>query len=257
MVNKKSFRFLRNLSYCIKHPIRYVSTFFSNSSLRASPIYCIMCGYNEHDNIENAIEGILGIADHLIFVDKNGRMADAVLQYNHEIPITYYVKPRMNLVESRSFAISKIPINVWILVVDADEIMLVTRSYLEQLMDRKACYRTKMTVIHTAFEGTYTMNDFHPFLMYNDNGVFFSPPKDLPRYAGRNINLPIICKENRSWSKNKRHLYYRSLYWKKWQFSNYSNRPIEEFIIYLDGKIPSDEVIKTWYAGIVQKGKLV
>jgi len=257
MVTKKDFRFLRNVWNCLRHPIRYLSAFTSNPELKKNRIYCVMCGYNEIENVESAIQSIIGVADKLIFVDKNGIMKDQVLSFDGDIDIEYYVKPELNLLESRSFAIDRIPYWGWILVVDADEIVLVTRSFLKGLSDRKACYRTRMRVIHGAFEGTYAMNDFHPFFMYNDDGVYFAPPRDVPRYAGRNINLSTVCKENRAWCKDKRHLYYRATYWKGWQFSELKDKPIDDYILSVEGELPTDDFINSWYEWIISRGKQV
>jgi len=247
-------RGLENLINFTCHPLRYLASWRQDNELRRFPIYCVMCGYNEHENVEKAIESVIGKADVLVFIDKNGSLQDQVEGFAHRIPIQYHVKHRLNLIESRMFAIEQIPHDAWIMLVDADEVVVVNEYYLHNLLDRRACYRTEKYVRHSAFKELYAMNDYHPFLMPNDEGVYFKPNRDLPRYAGRYINLYTVCIENRAWCKNKRHQYYRTNYWRAWQASPYKGRPIEEYILAVEGEIPDDKTVEEWYEWIISKG---
>jgi len=245
---------LGNLLNLVLYPRRYLSSFIVNDDLKKKPLVCIMCGYNEFENIGKALAGLVGKVDKLIFVDKNGALKEHIMNYSNILDIDYYVKPELNLLESRRFAISKAPKDVWIIVVDADEIVLVNSHYLRNLLFRNVCYKTKKQIIHSAFDTIYAMNTHHPFIMYNDGGIHFKPLKDVPRYAGRSVNLDIICIENRAWCKSKRQQYYRTNYWRKWQNSEYKHLPIEHYIFAIHGEIPDDETVNEWYDWIISKG---
>lgn len=208
-------------------------------------VYCVMCGYNEQENIVLALDSLVGKIKGLMFIDKNGALEKIVKSYSSVMNIHYEARPDLNLRESRRYALSKIPLNTWVLIVDADEVLLLSREELDPLMVRKVCYRTKMNIIiHD--EGHVAMNHFHNFFMYHDGSIFFRKRRDIPRYRGRHINLDVICKENRSWCKDKRHLFYRFMYWKPWQYSRFRFGPIEDYIKSV-GEIPTDELVDEWY----------
>jgi len=236
------------------NPVRYLSSFIPNPSLREKPIVCVMCGYNEQDNITDSLLSLVGKIDKMIFVDKNGALRYYVMPFITAFDIDYYVKPELNLLESRKFAINQTPKGSWVIFVDADEIMLASSSYLRSLIKRNVCYRTQKYVTHKEFNELYAMNDYHPFIMLNDGGIYFAPPKDLPRYRGRAVNLKTVCIENRSWCKSKRHQYYRTNYWRAWQASEYKHLPIEEYILAVNGEIPDDKTVEEWYDWITSKG---
>lgn len=227
-------------------PARYINTFYSSDHYKARPLYGLMCGYNEQDNIVASLDSLVGKLDQLIFIDKNGALEKIVKTYSSLIEIDYEVRADLNLRESRMYALSKIPLDSWVLMVDADELVLLSREELEALMVRRVCYRTKMDVT-LGDEGVVAQNDYHPFLMYRDGSVYFRRGRDVPRYTGRYINLEKVCKENRSWSKSKRHLYYRLVYWKAWQYSDLKAGPIEDYILSFNQALPTDEMVAEWY----------
>lgn len=193
-----------------------------------------------------SLDSLVGKVDQLIFIDKNGALEKIVKSYASALNIDYETRADLNLRESRLYALSKIPLSSWVILVDADELVLLTREELLKLMVRRVCYRTKMDVT-LADEGVVAQNDYHPFLMYHDGSIYFRKGRDVPRYTGRYINLGEVCKENRSWSKNKRHLFYRIIYWKAWQYSGLKAEPIEKYILSVAQELPTDEQVAEWY----------
>jgi hypothetical protein len=243
---KHNFRFVQNLVSFLIAPARYLNTFYSSDHYAARPLYGLMCGYNEQENIVASLDSLVGKLDGLIFIDKNGALEKIVKTYSSLIEIDYETRPDLNLRESRLYALSKIPLDSWVILVDADELVLLSREELEALMVRRVCYRTKMDVT-LADEGVVAQNDYHPFLMFNDGSIYFREKRDVPRYTGRYINLDQVCKENRSWSKNTRHLFYRIIYWKAWQYSGLKAGPIEDYIRSVAQELPTDEEVAEWY----------
>jgi len=248
---KLSLRFVENLVNFMRSPARYLDTFGYFPSTRERGLFVIMCGYNEQENIMLALESLEGKVDGVIFIDKNGALEKIVKLYTSVIKIDYEIRSDLNLRESRMYALTKIPSFAWVLIVDADERLLLSKNDLMKLMVRKVCYRTKMNVIMNEL-GEVDQNDFHNFLMYNDGSIFFREGRDVPRFDGRHINLDIVAKENRSWCKSKRHLYYRFMFWKDWQYSKLRAGPIEYYIKTV-GERPSDEKVAAWYEEFKQE----
>lgn len=226
-------------------PAKYLETFGYWGSMRTLPIYVIMCGYNEQENLMDALESLEGKVDHVIFIDKNGALENIVRLYTSILKIDYEIRADLNLRESRRYALTKIPSLAWVLIVDADEVLLVDRADLMALMVRRVCYRTKMNVTMGEL-GVVNQNVHHNFFMFNDGQIYFRKKRDVPRYKGRYVNLDFLAKENRAWSKDKRHLYNRFIYWKDWQYSRMRNGPIEDYIKTVGGP-PSDETVSAWY----------
>lgn len=235
-------------------PLGYLATFgegfqideyLGTYSLVRRPVYCVMCGYNEQENIELALASLVGKIEGLIFIDKNGALKEYVEKYSSSFRVHYEARPDLNLRESRRYALTLIPFFTWVLIVDADELLLMSREDLEALMVRKVCYRTRMNIIIHG-EGLASMNAYHNFFMYHDGSIFFRKKRDIPRYRGRHINLGEVCKENRAWVKSKRHLFYRFMYWKPWQYSIQRRGPIEDYIRTL-GELPTDEEVDAWH----------
>ena len=227
-------------------PTWTVAQYIGLYEMRSRGVYCVMCGYNEQENIELALDSLVGKIEGLIFIDKNGALREYVEKYSSSFKIIYEVRPDLNLRESRRYAMTLIPLHTWVLTVDADELLLMSREDLEALMVRKVCYRTKMgIIIHD--DGQVAENAFHNFFMYHDGSIFFRKQRDIPRYRGRHINLREVCKENRSWVKSKRHLFYRFMYWKAWQYSRFRAGPIEDYILSISQEIPTDEEVAAWY----------
>ena len=238
-------RCLKNVENLIRKPLGYMQSYTVDSVKRR--IVCVMCGYNEQRNVGDAIASIVGKVDKLIFIDKNGALKSRVLSFENQVDIEYYERSDLNLRESRQYAVSLIENYSWVLVLDADEVLKTTRDTLTRLMAHPVCYRTRMSIPHPDLDGTQMYNDYHPFFMINNGNIYFTEAKDIPRFHGRYIDLSGLHKENRSWNKNLKHVFYRYNYWKPWQHSDKKDRPIEEYILAQHGKLPTKREMQRWY----------
>ena len=223
---------LKNLFFNFK-------TFFLSYMLKnnSRTIGCVMCVWDEEENIEDAINSSKDIVSKYYIIDKNGRMKNYLDQFLEEgLNIYYEIKPKMNLQESRRYAINLMSEN-WVLIQDGDEIVLEP-ELVKALTDKQyVCYQTRMIA-----DNGNRIQPYHTFLFHKtdidiknkDNSLkfgralhYFEVQKDIPRYKGRYIRLNKIVKENRNLKKSRK----RELrkYWEEWQYSNYDGS-LEEYV---------------------------
>lgn len=229
---------------CIKY---YIKSFKVYPKLMKGSIDCIMCVWDEIDNIDLAILSAISFVDRFIIIDKNGKCERIVNFFKDKTNIEYYIKPELNLSESRLYAISKSNAE-WILILDGDEVL--TKKYkLRAYMNHKnIILRTRMNRLVGKYSLTELLqNGYHSFL-YHNNNTFFKGKGNIPSMKGRGILLNDIYKFNLN-VKSPLRMYIRRFHWDVYdKYVDHVKYPsIYEWVIEVMEFKPTQYYLDEWY----------
>jgi len=171
-----------------------------------------------------AIESSKEFVSRYIVIDKDGSTIPAIKECRDEwdLDIDIYVKPKMNLRESRAFALTLIT-EPWVLVQDGDEVFHTDGpndiSTLRYFMDRPNIYFVAPMI--PLCGDLWLMNPKQPqqiqhSFLYHNNGTLRAPSinMDIPIMDGWKINLVKPYKFNCRIKLPKR-MFLRQ-FWKEW-----------------------------------------
>lgn len=232
-------------NYCklraaIKSPNNYIKSLKKDPTLQTAEVSAIMCVWDEKENVEKAILSSHELVTRYIVVDKNGDTIPTIkkIQDDLDLDIECYTKPKLNLKESRKFALDQIK-SEWILIQDGDEIFNNATGEPNSIYNLRkymvfpnVIIKSRMNVLKLDYLHTQPINNaHHAFLLHNNGDIHFGKA-DIPRGKGRVINLKPIYKFNLSSIKPIDRLYYRHKYWKMYERSGLSNEysTIQEYV---------------------------
>jgi len=225
--------------------------------LASSDVACIMCTYKEEEMVQLAIESTKDFVSRYVVVDKDRSTIPPIehCRDRWNLNIEIYIKPNLNLRESRAFALTKVD-EPWILIQDGDEVFHTDGPNsiftLRRYMNRPHIYFTapKNRLVgdfnHTS--PTVPQQGPHRFLFHNNGTVRApKPPADIPVMSGWRITLskPYIFN---CLVKTPRRTFLKQ-FWRNWNketsdHTEYTN--IERFVI--EGlHIDIDTMLETWY----------
>jgi len=169
-------------------------------ALSKAEVGCIMCTWMEDFTVKLALESTKDFVSRFIVVDKGeGSTAEivATCRDDWELNLELYIKPELNLRDSRQFALQRID-EPWILVQDGDMVFHtdgpLAISNIRGFMDRPNIFLTcPFNCLYGDFKHTWPGKErwaAHPIL-YHNNGTVRAPKheKDLPVMDAWAINL--------------------------------------------------------------------
>lgn len=242
---------LYSIGYLLKSRKKY-------DELRKDHVACIMCTWDEKFMVPLAIKSSKNFVSRYIIVDKDGSTVPAIKKCNDRwgLDIEIYVKPNLDLRESRAFALSKID-EPWIMIQDGDEVFHTDGPNSIFTLRKYMCRRNiilcaPLNILqgdfyHTSQGGTRMSP--HPFV-YHNNGTIRPPPppKDQLVMDGWKIRLPYVYKFNCR-VKSPKSLFLRiktrNLRRNKEEFEGCEN--LEEYAIKKMGITDLYEKSKQWY----------
>lgn len=242
---------LYNIGYFLKSRKKY-------DELRKGHVACIMCTWDEKFMVPLAIKSSKNFVSRYIIVDKDGSTVPAIKKCKDKLglDIDIYVKPDLDLRESRAFASSKID-EPWIMIQDGDEVFHTDGPNSIFTLRKYMCRRNivlcaPLNILQGDFYHTsdrYTRMRPHPFI-YHNNGTIRPPPppKDQLVMDGWKIRLPYVYKFNcrvKSPSSLFLRIKTRNLRRKKEEFEGYKN--LKEYAIEKMGITHLDEKSRQWY----------
>ncbi|MBA7490901.1 hypothetical protein ES702_01444 [subsurface metagenome] len=243
--------FLRIRLSWLLHHLKYLKYYIM--SLKIHPelslysIDCIMCVWDEYENIDLAIKSAINFVDRFIIIDKNGKCERIVNFFKDKTNIEYYIKPELNLTESRLYAISKSKAN-WILILDGDEVLNNVDKLRGYMNHKHIILRTRMNRLVGKYNLTEPLqNSYHNFL-YHNNNTFFIKKGNIPLLKGRGVFLKDIFKFNLN-VKNPLRMYIRLYHWDTYdKYVDHVKYPsIEQWLIDDMGLRPTQYYLDEWY----------
>ncbi|MBT3283612.1 hypothetical protein HN807_00480 [Candidatus Bathyarchaeota archaeon] len=179
------------LRHTITDPVRYFSSI--SEPVTNFEVGCAIPVWNESDTIGLALESSMHFVTRYVVIDKNGETIPTIkkIEKKYGLNIDYYIKPDLNLLESRRFGLEKIH-ETWILMLDGDEV-LIPELLLQKMKYKNTYIRSCKNIIHPKNMTQVVNNGFHNILLHN-NGTVFVPEKfNIPRMKGRAIYLDNPC----------------------------------------------------------------
>ena len=196
---------IRTLFSYIRHKLTDPGRYFSSISEPAEDfeVGCAIPVWNESDTIGLALESSMQFVTRYVVIDKNGETIPTIkkIQKKYGLNIDYYIKPDLNLLESRRFGLEKIH-ETWILMLDGDEVLIP--ELLKQKMKYKNTYiRSCKNILHPNNKTQVVNNGFHNILLHNNGTVFVPEKNNIPRMKGRAIYLDEPCIFNLHLNKDR------------------------------------------------------
>jgi len=197
--------FYRKMLSRIMHQLTTPSRLLGSYTEREEKIDvgCVMCVWNEADNVELAIESSKDFVSKYIIIDKNGETIPTIrkIEEKYQLNVEYHIKPDMNLIESRRYGVERVK-ETWILILDGDEVLL-PNMLLEKMKYKNTYIRTCKNIIYPKQQTELINNGYHSILLHN-NGTVYVPKKfETPRMKGRAIYLKKPCMFNLHFTKDR------------------------------------------------------
>ncbi len=185
----------------ITDPYRYFKSF--SEPVDNFDVGCVICVWNESDTVELALESSMHFVSRYVVIDKNGETIPTIkkIENKYGLNIDYYIKPELNLIESRRFGLEKIQ-ETWILILDGDEV-LVSEKLLQKMKYKHTYIRSCKNIIYPNNKTEIINNGYHSILLHNNNTVFVPEKFETPRMKGRAIYLDKPCIFNLHFSKDR------------------------------------------------------
>lgn len=225
---------LYNLKY-------YFLSLKRDAELAKGDVVCLMCTWMEEIVAPLAIESTKDFVSRYVIVDKGvGDTVDVIKKCSDEwnLDVDIYVKPELNLRESRAFALEKIS-EPWVLVQDGDMVFHtdgpLAIANLRKFMDRSnillSCPMNTLWEDFLSRRNDYVRMGAHPIL-YHNNGTLRAPDiqHDLPVMDGWMINLGKPYAFN-CLVKSPKRMFLRGFWRKWWDSQMYEKYPnIEDYV---------------------------
>ena len=253
--------FLRRLVSHWNHALRNVDFFIKSKvkdqRLTDGKVACIMCTCKEEDMVSLAIESSKDFVSRYIVVDKDGSTVPAIecCREDWDLNIEIYVRPELNLRESRAFALTKVD-EPWILIQDGDEVFHTDGPNsiftLRRYMCRPHIYFTapKNRLVGDFNHTSPAVPQQGPHrLLFHNNGTVRAPkpPADIPVMRGWRIALtkPYIFN---CLVKTPRRTFLKK-FWRKWnkETNGYIEYPNIERFVTEELQIDIDIILEMWY----------
>lgn len=253
--------FIRRLVSHWNHALRNMDSFFKSRrkdpQLANGNVACIMCTYKEEDMVSLAIESSKDFVSRYVVVDKDGSTVPPIerCRDSWNLNIDIYIRPDLNLRESRAFALTKVD-EPWILIQDGDEVFHTDGPNsiftLRQYMNKPHIYITApMNTLAGDFRHTFPsvpQQGPHRFLYHNNGSVRApNPPADVPVMRGWRIALTKPYKFN-CLVKTQSRTFLRQ-FWHEWNNETDYHRkyPNIEKYATLELGIDIDAELEEWY----------